>query len=189
MYPSPWSGSRRSSLAVIFKKSLLRQLRAIPKPPIFVHLSGVSALQLVVHSGAMDFQLRCDLRRTEPYSIQSFKFHAVFQHEMSFTQPARLLFCWLFDKKINAGKLLSSSLAFILIIQRFCALRAKAGVLCSRGEMPKAANLNTIVTLFHAILRYDRTISGKELLPCIAANSTKNYRNRLPRCCPSSPSC
>jgi hypothetical protein len=36
---------------------------------------------------------------------------------MSFTQPARLLFCWLFDKKINAGKLLSSSLAFILIIQ------------------------------------------------------------------------
>lgn len=118
MYPSPWSGSRRSSLAVIFKKSLLRQLRAIPKPPIFVHLSGVSALQLVVHSGAMDFQLRCDLRRTEPYSIQSFKFHAVFQHEMSFTQPARLLFCWLFDKKINAGKLLSSSLAFILIIQQ-----------------------------------------------------------------------
>jgi hypothetical protein len=37
---------------------------------------------------------------------------------MSFTQPARLLFCWLFDKKINAGKLLSSSLAFILIIQQ-----------------------------------------------------------------------
>lgn len=45
------------------------------------------------------------------------------------------------------SKIFQKMFDWVLTIFSFCALRAKAGVLCSRGEMPKAANLNTILSL------------------------------------------